>query len=251
MNRNIKYKSKELLEIYKHDRQKWDEFYPSERWVFEKIGGNNRVLGDVLDVGCACGGLGVALTQEFMLNSYTGVDINEDAVIWARKERKLPVSATFIARDIIEMQPCEQYDTVVSLSCADWNVETGRIIDACWKRVRSGGYFVLSLRLSPGKGINNIKTSYQRISMPGSEKGSEVANYAVFAFKEAMEMIGRLSPLPDSAGAYGYWGRPSPSAFTPFERLVFAVFYIKKGSDDPDSAKEMKTEFDLPLDIFR
>ena len=74
MNKNIKYSSKELVEFYSCSRQRWDEFYPSERWVFDKVAGKNKKLGDILDVGCACGGLGIALSNRFMLTSYKGVD---------------------------------------------------------------------------------------------------------------------------------------------------------------------------------
>ena len=248
MNKNIKYRSQQLLDIYTNNRQTWAEFYPSEQWVFEKISGDNKNLGNVLDVGCACGGLGVALTEKFKLNSYTGVDINDAAILWARNERKLDIPAKFIAQDIIELESDEQYDTVVSLSCADWNVETRRIIDACWKRVKPGGYFVISLRLSEGEGVNDIEKSYQLLGPAPGENEPEIANYVVFGFKEAVNMIKGLFSS-DLAGAYGYWGKPSDTAYTPFEKIVFSVFYIRK-SEDPDNGREMITEWDLPPEIL-
>src|SRR4030042_2689369 len=245
VDRNIEYKSKEIVEFYKSNRSSWEELYSSEKWVFEKISRSNKTLGDVLDVGCACGGLGIALSERFKLNSYTGIDINKDTIDWANKEQKLPTKTVFIADDIVESTLDRRYDTVISLSCADWNIKTRKIIEACWKRVKNEGFFIISLRLTPEKGINDIAKSYQYINFSGTETEPEIANYVVFNFKEAVHMIKELSPSPDTIGAYGYWGIPSSTACTPFKRIVFSVFYIKKGISK--TREDIKTEFNLPI----
>lgn len=249
MSKNIAYKSKEISEFYSSHRQSWSELYPSERWAFEKAAGDKKTLGNLLDVGCACGGLGVALNERFALDSYTGIDINKNAIDWARKHRRLSVASKFICSDILEQKLENLYDTVVSLSCADWNIETSRIIHTCWKRVKKGGYFVVTLRLSPKKGINNIKKSYQYINYSGKDSKPELANYVVFNFKDALKVIRGLSPSPELIGAYGYWGKPSATAVTPFNKLVFAAFYIKKTTEDLFK-DNTRTEFYLPLGIF-
>ena len=248
-NKNIHYNTKEILEFYSARRRRWDEFYPSERWVFEEIVRQKRTLGDILDVGCACGGLGAALDEKAILDSYTGIDIHKGAIEWANREQKLNVPSSFIAGDILELDLDKRYDTVISLSCADWNIETDKIINTCWERVRPGGYFIISLRLTPGEGINDITRSYQRIEFSGRGKKAEIANYVVFNFGEIVGMIKGLEPSPDVIGAYGYWGRPSPTTVTPFNQVVFTVFYIRKGKRD-NSGREIKTEFNLPPDIF-
>lgn len=245
-NQNISYKSKEILAYYCSNRNKWENFYPSERWVFAKVAGETKFLGDVLDVGCACGGLGAALNEQFSLNSYTGVDINSDAINWALREAQLPIPTSFVAGDIIELDLHNQYDAVISLSCADWNMETKKIIDACWARVKVNGFFIISLRLTPGHGLNDIKTSYQYINFSGKDNNPEIANYVVFNFKKVLSLMVSLTPLPISIGAYGYWGKPSDTAVTPFDRLVFAVFYLQKGAGD----QAIVSEFRLPLDLF-
>lgn len=248
-NKNIVYKSKGIYKFFSSHRQTWQEFYPSERWVFDRVAGPKQILGDVLDVGCACAGLGAALVNRFRLKSYTGVDINKDAVLWAVNNQRLPVSTKLIAGDILKQKLTNSYDTVVSLSCADWNIETKRIIDYCWKRVRFGGYLVISLRIAKEKGINNIKKSYQYIDFKGKDGDREIANYVVFNFKDTLKMFAKLRPAPSSIGSYGYWGRPSPTAVTLFERLVFAVFYIQKG-ECRAKRDGIKLELNLPADIF-
>lgn len=243
-NKNIKYSSRQILEFYKAERDSWEGFYESERRIFEIIAGNSKVLGDVLDVGCACGGLGAALCDKFTIRSYTGIDVNRDAVRWARGNRRLSVPFVFIEGDIVDQKSDSGYDTVISLGCADWNVETEKIIKACWGRVRPGGYFVVSLRLTPEKGMNDIKKSYQYINFSGKEEKPEIANYVVLNRDRAIGMMESLRPFPEIIGAYGYWGKPSSMARTPFREIVFSVFYAKKGRE---KTKATKKEIDLPI----
>ena len=248
MNKNIRYQTKQITDYYSSHRRAWKELYPSEQWVFEKIANENGGLGDVLDVGCACGGLSVALQEKNMLSSYTGIDIHEEAIGWAGNNIEFGFPVEFIAGDIIELELSKQYDTVISLGCADWNVESRKIIDACWKNVKAGGNFIISLRLTPGEGINNIKKSYQTIIFSGREDQPEKANYVVFNVNEAVRMLRLLDPSPDLIGCYGYWGKPSSTAVTPYKRLIFAVFYIKKRTGD--YLGEIRTDYNLPKDIF-
>jgi len=251
MKKNIQYKTKQIAKFYSAHRQKWDEFYPSERWVFDRVAGWQKVLGDILDVGCACGGLGLALSQRFVLNSYTGIDINEEAILWACDNQKMPVPTKFISGDVLKQKLNKKYDTVVSLSCADWNIETKRIIDCCWDKVRPGGNFIISLRLTEKEGINNIKKSYQYIDYSGGRGGSEVASYVVFNFKDTLRMMSELRPRPQFVGGYGYWGVPSKTAVTLFDKLFFVVFYIQKQVVILDREEQsIKTEFNLPIEIF-
>ena len=129
-NRNIEFKSKQIVTYYANNRKSWLELYPSERWVFEKIAGENKSLGCVLDVGCACGGLGAALCEKFTFSSYVGIDIHKGSIAWAKEHARLPIPATFMAGDIVDQDQGGMFDVVVSLSCADWNIETNKIIES-------------------------------------------------------------------------------------------------------------------------
>jgi SAM-dependent methyltransferase len=245
-NGNIKYISKQISDFYSSNRQRWDDLYLSERMVFGRIN-REQPLGNILDVGCACGGLGSALHENFFVSSYTGVDINNEAIEWAKKNIHLTIPSKFISGDILDVNLMETFETVVSLSCADWNIETDDIINACWSRLKNGGFFIISLRLSPLQGINDIKKSFQFINFSREEKEPEIANYVVFNFKEALTKMKMLRP--QSIGAYGYWGKPSQTARTPYKKLVFAVFYLKKGTSDHGN-ETIPTELNLPVDIF-
>lgn len=243
-NMNIRYKSKELLEFYRQNRQKWDELYPSEKRVFEKIIHGRKKLGALLDVGCACGGLGLALGEKYMLSSYTGIDINNDVIDWTKKNRRLKVPSKFLSGDIVGTKGLGLYDTVVSLGCADWNIETEKIINSCWKRVEKGGTLVISLRLTPQKGVNDIRKSFQYINFSGNERLPEVANYVVLNINDVLRILEKLTPSPELVGSYGYRGSPSPMARTPYKKIVFSVFYVKKKQNK--NKGKVKYELNLP-----
>ena len=167
--KNIVYKSEGISRLFDGYRDKWDDFYLSERWAFDKIAFLKKNFGRVLDVGCGMGGLGLAISSRYPVKEYHGVDINAQVIARAKENQacfKVPV--TLQCGDILKSRELHKgsYDTVFSLGCADWNIETKAIIDRCWQYVKPDGFFVISLRLSPGKGINNIKkkTSYRTVN---------------------------------------------------------------------------------------
>lgn len=244
---NLEYKTKEIKNYYSKNRLSWNDFYPSEKWVFEKIAGKKENMGNILDVGCACGGLGIMLNERYRISSYTGVDINKDSISWAKNNLNLDIPVKLIANDILKTKIKDKYNIVFSLSCADWNIETKKIIEECWEKVDENGCFVISLRLSKRKSINDIKKSYQLINFFGEKEKPEKANYVVFSFKDAINILQNLKPHPILVGSYGYWGIPSQTAVTPFKKLVFAVFYVQKGKYDE---KSTRVELNLPLDIL-
>lgn len=123
-NNNITYTTKEISKFYSRSRISWDELYPSEKYIFEKVSGEMGGLGSLLDVGCACGGLGLALQTRFKLNRYTGIDINKEAIQTAREIKdQLKIPNDFFCGDILDLSdlPGKPFQTVVSLGCADWN----------------------------------------------------------------------------------------------------------------------------------
>lgn len=252
MSGNVVYKTDQIARYFAHHRVRWDDFYPSERWVFERVGSDRRGFGKVLDVGCAAGGLGLALNERFPLTSYFGVDINDPAIEVARARRATyRVPAKFHAGDILDLGTLddEPFDTVVNLSCADWNIDTQAIIDASWNRLAAGGRFVISLRLTNGEGVNDITRSYQPIRLlDDAPDACERANYVVFNVHEALALLGNLRPQAAHILGYGYWGPPSRTAVTVHDRLLFAVFAVTKGTV---SATEVTTELHFPLSIWQ
>jgi SAM-dependent methyltransferase len=249
---NIIYKSAGISRLFDGYRDKWDDFYISERWAFDKIGSIKKTFGRVLDVGCGMGGLGLAISSRYPLEEYHGVDINAQVIDGAKeKQSRFKVPVTLQCGDILKVRELSKasYDTVFSLSCADWNIETESIIDRCWQFVKPGGFFVMSLRLTPGKGVNNIKKSYQPIEWDNKGKPAEIANYVVFNTREFFRMVEAFKPRPSNIYGYGYWGPPSKTAVTPYKKLVFGVVIIQKNDVD-DKKGHIAAELNFPLDLI-
>jgi SAM-dependent methyltransferase len=247
---NIAYQGAELAQYFSATRTRWDHLYPSERWMLTRLAGEEGRIGRVLDVGCAAAGLCAALCERFAVDSYVGVDINAPVVETARARlARLRVPSAVHHGDILELEGLdgERFDLVVSLSCADWNVESEAIIDACWRRVRPGGHFLISVRLTPERGVNDVTRSYQPITPDGTRRAAtEHANYVVFNVRDFLRLTAAL-PAADEVVGYGYWGEPSVTAVTPYGRLVFAVFAIRRGDDGTPGAT---SELHLPLSLL-
>jgi len=91
-----------------------------------------------------------------------------------------------------------------------------------------------------------MKKSYQRINYSGNKKKQEIANYVVFNSDDALKILTVLKPKPSYILGYGYWGKPSITAATPFDKLLFAVFAVQKGNSDK---KKIKMELHRPLKL--
>lgn len=252
--RNIVYKTDELINYFKDNRRKWSQFYPSEKWILEKAAGVKGGMGSVLDIGCAAGGLGAALEQRFSVKEYVGVDINSQAIDYARSNKmKYPHRSRFICGDILKVNAVggKKFDNVFSLSCADWNVATEDIVRECWRHVSPGGNFILTLRLTSSRSLLDMSGSFQYIHYGDGPLGKvsryEKAPYIVLNFGDAMAMLSGLSPRPARITAYGYWGPPSKTARTKYKRLVFAALAVSKSAG---TEKYTAGEFHLPADLY-
>jgi SAM-dependent methyltransferase len=253
---NLRYSTEEILHYFSQHRRCWKDFYPSERWIFERLAGPSQQMGRVLDVGCATGGLGRALSERFAIREYVGVDINRQAIEAAQKDQTYPVaSRRFIQGDILEVKDLvdKGFDAVFSLSCADWNVRTYDIMQTCWQYVKEGGHFVLTLRLTPEASLTDFAKSFQYIfagdRLPDNIKDMEKAAYVVLNVREVFRFLAHLKPRALKVTAYGYWGKPSATAVTAFDRLVFTALSIRKG-EKTGHEEDLGCELHLPLDLL-
>ena len=250
--RNIAYHTDAIASYFGANRRQWNQFYPSERWIIERVAEKGKSLGRILDVGCACGGLAVALAERYEVEHFTGIDINQQAIQVASGSRDISVPAMFIHGDVTEGNVLggAVFDTVFNLSCADWNVDFSGILRKSWSHVAPGGVMIISLRLTDGPGERDFLRSYQYIhygdagAIPAE---AEKAAYVVLNVSEALAEISQLEP--EHVTGYGYWGSPSATARTNFSRLVFSVFAIHKGGGKEPPAQSVLNLF-LPRDVW-
>ncbi|TGL60412.1 class I SAM-dependent methyltransferase [Leptospira jelokensis] len=245
MSESIKYTSKNISEYYSKNRIQWNDFYESEKSIFiDTIKDKNS---SILDLGCGCGGLGIALQEKFGIEDYTGIDIQEDAI---RLGKVMRPNANIFVDDIFDLQTNQiksrKYDIVISLSCIDWNLNFDQTLKTAWDLVKDGGIFISTFRLTNGPTVNDIKTSYQYINFEGKLEG-EIAPYVVLNVNDLFGRISNLDPIEMKAN--GYWGSPSKSAKTVYDSLCFSAFSIQKKKENKKSKFKMSLE--LPLDLFR
>jgi SAM-dependent methyltransferase len=242
VKRNVAYQTDQLVRYFARNRVAWSQFYESERVIVGRLNLDSRQT--ILDIGCGCGGLGLALRERFGVEDYTGVEINASA---AEAGRALNPAAHILCGDILDL--CEneirekQFNVVFSLSCVDWNVRFADMLSAAWGRVLPGGHLVATFRLVDAQGCNDLEQSYQYINFDGKREG-ERASYVVL---NATSLIQELLAFdPSEINAYGYWGAPSVTAVTPYEKLCFSAFSIRKRSGDTGV---VRFDLNLPAEI--
>ncbi|MGB8182727.1 MAG: class I SAM-dependent methyltransferase [Stellaceae bacterium] len=254
MSKNIAYQTDRIAAYYAVNRRRWADFYPSEQLVFERVATERGTLGRVLDVGCAAGGLAEALAERFgSVRAYTGIDINRQAIETARADTsRLVVPSEFIVGDICDCSELvgRTFDLVAALSVADWNIDAHGILAMCWDHVAPGGHLVMSLRLTTATGISDITRSFQYIWFESGPvpAAAERAPYNVFNTNEALAWLASQVPRPEKILIHGYWGTPSRTARTLYERLIFSVVALRKPRDQ--AIAETVIETDLPHDAF-
>src|SRR5580692_1563529 len=175
MNENTAYKTDKIARFFALNRVRWSQFYESERAIIGQLGlGRDDAI---LDIGCGCGGLGLALRDQFGVQNYTGVEINLQA---AESAQSMNASAKILCGDVVELRKKElqalRFDVVFSLGCVDWNVEFVEMLNAAWGFVRRGGYLVSTFRLTDKEGCSDKQRSYQYINFEGVREG-EIASY--------------------------------------------------------------------------
>jgi len=239
LNKNIHYKSENISKFFSTNRIEWEQFYESEKKILDRQTFWKDAT--VLDIGCACGGLGIVLKKRYGVIAYTGVDINKQAI---ELGGGLNSEAKLICGDFLEVNTKvlgrDTFDYVFTLSCIDWNIEFNSMLDAAWNLVREGGTLVATLRLTLRPSVIDIKKSYQYINYSDKLKG-EIAAYVVLNANELIQSLMKF--MPGKISAHGYFGKPAVTAVTAFHEICFTTVAITKQLND----KHVPTIFDLNL----
>jgi len=248
---NTRYQSPGLSDFYSSHRLRYSQFYPTERAAFESLDLGPET--SILDIGCACGGLGLALNEHCGCTDYTGLEIHAEA---ARIGHGLVTAfgGRVIAGDILEAQRlltandcADSFDLVVSLSALDWNLSVAENVRAAWALVRDGGHLLMSVRLHPDTCLLDLHTSYQPTT-PEANEAVEIAPYVVMAVPTAMQFATELGAA--RVTVFGHGGRPSSTAVTPVDECIFAVAVLAKDSSAASTIFDIRSPIEL-VDVVR
>ena len=89
-----------------------------------------------------------------------------------------------------------------------------------------------------------MRHSFQYINFDGKKEG-EIAPYVVLNMGD---LLARLTALePEHIGGFGYRGRPSPTAVTPYSEVGFVVVAVRKGEKP---TKRPAIALDVPADLL-
>src|SRR2546422_4036304 len=96
--KNIVYQTDRIARYFAQNRVAWQQFYESERVIIDQLGLDHD--DEILDIGCGCGGLGLALRDRFKIKNYTGVEINQAA---AEAGQRMNPKAHILCGDILNL----------------------------------------------------------------------------------------------------------------------------------------------------
>lgn len=244
MKNNLVYQTDQLVRYFKKNRVTWKQFYESERVIIKQLHLDRHHT--ILDIGCGCGGLGLALAEQFGTEGYIGVESNTLAAaagqVMNPRGQILCGDILDLSRDVLHEK---RFDVVFSLGCVDWNIRFSDILATAWNHVLPGGYLVSTFRLTTEEGCSDFEKSYQYINYDKILEG-ERASYIVLNAKSLMQQL--IDFNTSEINAYGYWGAPSATAVTPYDRLCFAAFSIRKRKTDNVDA--LRCYLNLPTEIL-
>jgi SAM-dependent methyltransferase len=220
-NLNKAYTSREILNYYSLNRNKWFDFYKSERKIISKL--KIKKNSNILDIGSACGGLGEVLRKRYKVKNYTGIEINKKAYDYAKIKNK---EFIFINSDLLNYEKNiknnSKFNYVFSLGCVDWNFELDKMLKKSWKHVKEKGYLVITLRLT---NIPKFKKSYQFINFSKKKRG-EKASYQVLYIENLLKKLSKLNI--SKILYYGYWGKPNLTVVTKHKKVFFVAMALQK-----------------------
>lgn len=226
---NLFYKTNNLFNFYSHHRIGWESLYPSEKIVFEHIPIDKEMK--VIDLGCACGGLGVAFKDKFGITDYTGIDINGKCITAART---ICPWGNFHSADFLSVADKlpKDYDIACSLSAADWNNATEELLKALFTRLKPGGNLIFSCRITNDSNVKTCFETRQHIVFNDDSPSSkpEYAPYKVYNLQTILQLILDLGKISSIYG-YGYWGKiPNSVESIPWDKVFYIVFAITSAS---------------------
>lgn len=104
-----------------------------------------RTGADVADIGCGSGHAINLMAQAFPASRFTGVDFSEEglAVGAAEAERLGIANATFVQRDVAELDVTDAYDVITVFDAIHDQAQPARVVQNIYRALRAGGVLLM------------------------------------------------------------------------------------------------------------
>ena len=233
-----KWETKKIREFYSNNRITWDQLYNSQKEILEKA--NLNESSNILDLGCACGGLYKILNKKYKINKYTGIDINPQCIQYASEIYK---DVEFINDDISKMSNDkfhEKFDFVISFGFIDCSNSFYGTFEKITNFLKPDGKLIFDLRLTDKEDLLNINKSFQYLDYTGEKIGEKIPYNVVniFNFKEYLEKKFKNF----DCYSIGYNLAPSKNAVLDYKEICFSTWLLK-----PSGSNQKK--IDLPYNL--
>ena len=222
---------------YDNYRCSLDDLFPSETHYLKEFCYSAENL---LDVGCAVGGMSKIILELNQKIHYEGVDISEKMIDQAKKNYP---NIPFYVVDGIELPYSdEHFDSVLSFGTLVHEQKWKDLLTELW-RVTSN-QLILDVRLtSEQPTLSNIKRSFV---VDGSNMPYP---YVVINSSEFFMFIQDELNGIKSINAYGYWGRANEFTTMPddYSQICMVGLILKKKPGNIEN----KLSFNLPFEVYK
>jgi SAM-dependent methyltransferase len=115
---------------------------------------------DVADFGCGSGHAINVMAQAYPASRFTGIDFSDEGVgVGAAEAKRLGITnATFLARDVAELDITDAYDVITAFDAIHDQAKPARVLENIYRALRPGGVFLMvdikaSSRLEDNVGV--------------------------------------------------------------------------------------------------
>jgi SAM-dependent methyltransferase len=104
-----------------------------------------RAGADVADIGCGSGHAINVMAQAFPASRFTGIDFSDEGLAAGRaeSERLGLTNATFLARDVAQLDVADAYDVVTAFDAIHDQAHPAQVLQNIYRALRPGGVFLM------------------------------------------------------------------------------------------------------------
>jgi ubiquinone/menaquinone biosynthesis C-methylase UbiE len=100
---------------------------------------------DVADIGCGSGHAINVMAQAFPASRFTGIDFSDEGLgVGAAEAKRLGMTnATFLARDVAELDMTDDFDVITAFDAIHDQAKPARVLENIYRALRPGGIFLM------------------------------------------------------------------------------------------------------------